>query len=629
MGVIHKLRDDVKNLIVEKKKGDLSLSCRALSVLIKKELDVEVSKSSINFIIKEAGLSAPIGRKSKKPKKAEQLKEALKLALKPTTTPLAPIEEPQAPPTAQVPQEPAPTINIEPREEKIILPEPVAEPEIQKPEPLKLEPIEEPEPIAEEPQMPSAPPEVPQEIIAPAIEPAKEKIPEEIPEVKEEAITKAAESFSSNLYPGAIILKAADYLLGGASCIADTIKNSLRSNDPDILAKTEGLIYSSLFEQDLSPLWSLTGKKISAESLKAFSEKLESNKQVALDILRTISSLLQEVRFIKVVLSAGGVFHIDGQMHTVWSTPYIPYDFSNTINNTRAYLKKRLTQENSFLLFMAPGYDTPTQEFLNFLKGLEDKDGSVKTVSLHGNKLEELESFSAQDSGKQHLIFGLWPWQFVEYRKVKKLGEFKFFYSEALNKDLYLAEIELDLMAPDGSRSFSLRGYALKVNPKEKTRLVILSNLLAGLAKQESLVEAYLRRWPNLEEAFQDTNRKIELFTYTAGSQRFFSADNSGLRPGSSCSDIKEFFKLYLDTLDAYARWHFLPTGYEDTTLATTKERFYNLNGLLKKQGDSTLITFQPPQGFAFSKEAGYLCRRLNEKEITLPDAGRLWFSIL
>ncbi|MDD5692813.1 MAG: hypothetical protein PHP10_06545, partial [Candidatus Omnitrophica bacterium] len=69
MGVVHKLKPEVINFIVENKKNNPSLSCRSLTSLIFEKLNIRVSKSSINAIFKENNLSMPIGRRRTKSKK--------------------------------------------------------------------------------------------------------------------------------------------------------------------------------------------------------------------------------------------------------------------------------------------------------------------------------------------------------------------------------------------------------------------------------------------------------------------------------------------------------------------------------------------------------------------------------
>jgi len=535
MGVIYKLKTEIKDFILEQKRENPLLGCRSLITLIQSKFQIYVSKSSINSVIKEAGLSMPIGRRLKKKRR--------KLIL-----PLQPI-----------------------------------------PEPLKLE-FKEPKIETKEPEAPAPKPEV--SIIKP-------ELPMEMP------------------CTGAILLQAADYLIGGTYYITEVIKNQLNLPEKDLFAKTERLIYLPLFEP---------AKEAEKEDILLYLNNLQSVKTITQDIMRIIYQALQEVRCIKVDTLDGNTFYLDGQLHTIWSTPYVPYDFSATIYNIKSYINKYFYEDKPFVLFMAPGYDTPTKEFFNFILSLDSVEKRITKLTLYNHKFEELEIMPLRQAKRHFFVLGVWPWQFVDFRKVNKIGEFKPLYFKALKKDFYVAEIEIELSQPITLQSITLKGLALKMSLAEKTRLIILSNF-SGEVKPEELAEIYLSHWPNLEEAFGDYSRKIELFTYTGSSQRFFSTESLNLGQDASL-DIKTFFNQYLKALDLYVKWHFLPQGFEDKDFSTIKEQFYGLPTILKKEEGRTVVIFQPPKSFPFLKELEYACRRLNEREIIFKDAHRLWFSI-
>lgn len=556
MGVIYKLRPEIRDFILGQKKTNPILSCRRLTLLIENKFQLKLSKSSINSIIKEAGLSMPIGRRPARRKRRQEPPLKLKL-----------IEfKAEAPPEikAEVP------------------PEPVVE-----------------QPIVKQP-------------VAMPVEPQ--------PEIH-------IESPSEMQCTGAILLKAADYLIGGSYSITEAIRDRLNTQKNDLLAKTESLIYLSLFEKDLAGLWALVDKGLSLEDVLSYLNELQSVRTIGSDMFRIIPHALQEVRCIKIDCLDKNIFYLDGQMHTVWSTPYLSYDFSATIYNTKSYINKYFFKERPIILFMAPGYDIPTKELFNFILSLDSSEKKIARLTLYGSKLEELETIPLEQAKRRFFVFGLWPWQFVEYRQVKKIGEFKPFYFEALQKDFYAAEIEIELSQPVVKQSVTLTGTALKTTLNEKTRLVILSNLPTEAAKPEELANIYLSHWPNLEEAFQDFSRKIELSTYTGNSQRFPSAQSLNLNMGAG-EDIKMLFNQYLKALDLYVRWRFLPLGYEDKDFPTINERFYSLKAVLKKEKDYILATFRPPSGYPFLKDLEYALRRINEKEVVFADGKRLWCSI-
>ncbi len=74
MGVIHKLKKEVVDFIIEKKKSNPKLSCRKISDLIQIQFSIPVSKSSVNSVLKESNLSSPVGRRSKSRKSKDTFK---------------------------------------------------------------------------------------------------------------------------------------------------------------------------------------------------------------------------------------------------------------------------------------------------------------------------------------------------------------------------------------------------------------------------------------------------------------------------------------------------------------------------------------------------------------------------
>jgi hypothetical protein len=530
MGVIHKLKPEIRQFILDEKKGNPALSCRKLSFLLLQKFQADVSKSSINSVFKEAGLSMPVGRT--RLKKKESLKEAIQETLKLLVNP--------------------------------------------------------------------------------------EELPKAI--------------FQTQLQPemqctGAILLKAADFLIGGSRHIAELIKNGPNTDKNNILAKTEGLIYFSLFqepqENQISKLQALIGQRISFEDINSYLIDLQRVTSLKGDIFQAIEALSKEARCIKIDFSTNDSSYIDGHMYTVWSTPHTPYSFSTTICNANSYIDKHFNDNSPLVLFTAPGYNAPTKEFFNLILGLESQAKEIAGVKIYGNNLEELNSIYSKEEKKRFFVFAMWPWQFIDYRKVIKIGEFKPFYFEPLKLNLYLSEIEIELSQQDAGQSVILKGCALKTMLSEKTRMVILSNFAFGEGQSEKLANIYLSRWPNLGETFQDYSRKVELFTYTDSSQRFLPSEC--IKQLQNAPHLKAAFENYLEILDLYVRWHFLPEEFKDKEFPAAKEHFYGLSAIMKKEGSRTIVKFNPPEGYLFLKELEYACHRINEREIFFEDNSRLW----
>lgn len=62
MGVTYKLKDEIVEFIIRQKRENPQISCRKLVIAVHAEYGLNVSKSSINAVIKEANLSSPVGR---------------------------------------------------------------------------------------------------------------------------------------------------------------------------------------------------------------------------------------------------------------------------------------------------------------------------------------------------------------------------------------------------------------------------------------------------------------------------------------------------------------------------------------------------------------------------------------
>ena len=711
MGVIHKLRPDVRDFIVGQKKTAPALSCRALTILITEKLGIKVSKSSINSLFQEAGLSLPVGRRAKiKKHKDQELGQRIKFALQGPV--VLPVIEPAG---IQEAEEWAIKLQEEERirvEEKLSL-----EKQRLKDEDLKTE-VEEADKKTEQErltkeaeerarleleetkrleeaankvrqdrlakeaeelarqaeeerkrseedvkQWEEAANKVRQDRLAKEAEELARQAEEEKKRLAEEVELKAEkekmarlaeEKFQSEqraaktevnvqkdeisltgLLPqdrvcsGAIFLKAIDYLIGGSKQINEAICKSTGKHPEDCIALTQAVIFRSLFgpdKGDFASLGSLVGQQIPQEKLENYYLEINQNKTIISDIAKIILNVFTEARGVKVHLIDGSLVYLDGQMHTIWPTPYLPYDFTSPVYELRNNLNNYFFKAQPFVLLSAPGYDVPTKEFFNLLSNINSSNKGPDNLILYGNKLEEFESISLNYEKNYSFVFGLWPWQFTTCRKIKKIGNFNLEHVEGTVKDLYLAEIEVDLLQPATNQSITFQGCALKTDLQEKIRVVILSSD-RGLVNLNKLAQIYLSHWPNLDEGFQDFNRKVEVFTYTGSTQKFFSTENLGLNITETRLELGETFANYIKILDVYLRWHFLPVGYTEKDFSFTNECFYKVPVELATSQARVTAKIQTSQPKTPLKDLEYLLRRLNERQIDLGNGQAFYFE--
>ncbi|OGX45732.1 MAG: hypothetical protein A3G38_01995 [Omnitrophica WOR_2 bacterium RIFCSPLOWO2_12_FULL_51_8] len=549
MGIIYKLKPEVRERILAERNNHPQLSCRALAQLVEKKFQTKISKSSINNVIKQAGASLPVGRKPKK----KQLTKALSLP-QVTVKGLVPLSLPREE-TVPAPE------TAEATDRGLSLPERKA--------PAGTVPTQ----------------------AASAEEPAA---------VEESAIVTQASG--EQACSGAILLKAIDALLGGSQSIAQALSKQLAQPKPELRTKIQDCL----------------DKKISLDISQSYLQDLEQviiKPSVAKDILGEILKLVHSLKF---SLLNGGSFYLDSQLHTVWPAMHMPESFSTTIYEAKSYIAKFLTQELPLVLFMAPDTDTPSAEFFSFLQGLD----LIKRVSYLGVDAEELEGLDIEQVKRRFFVFGLWPWQFLSHRKVQKIGEFKPFYSEALERDFYLAEIEIILMQPIAQQDITIKGLALKLKSADKIHLAILSNLPE--IKPETLVELYLSRWPNLEEAYEDFTRKIEFFTYAGPGRGLLKEGEDG--QSEIGQDLGTLLNRYLHVLSEYFKKYFLPLNYEKEEFSRMKDLFYGLSATCNSEGSRTNVWFKLPAADPAALQ--YALARLNERSICLSDQRILRFFL-
>jgi len=635
MGVAHKVKPEIRDFVLEQKNKNPSLSCRKLTALILDSFKAELSKSSINTIIKEAGLSAPVGRTPKKKRRhidMPRLPVLLEDKVGKATITFPVIANPvpseaKEPPTAFTSEAPRnDNEEAEKEAEKEVLRQREEEEIAKKAEEEKWAKLAEEERrgkeerLAEEAQEEAEKKAKEEEQRIKFAQLEEEKRAKEEAARKEQEAPKLSAEFSSDKISqiensGIILLKAVDYCIGASKLIAAAIKHRLPQAEGNFEDLVEDLIYLPLLQGKID--------QPTVDKLSGNLEKIENIKVMSLDISRIITSSLQEARCVKVIISDGANLYLDASMYSAWSSPHIPYDFASPLSSLKKHINKYFHENSALVIFNAPGYDMPSPEFFNFFGALDGKGNQITNLVIYGNKFEELEVLPVTHVQKRFFVFGVWPWQFTECRKVKSIGEFRSFRIEGEERNLYIADIEMELRHPNLGKKMSFYGCALKTSLNEKTRLIILSNYTPEIKKSEELVSIYFNHWPNLEETFQDYSRKIELFTYTANSQRYFSAENINLGLGD-ITTIKDLFGAYLSALDAYARWHLLPAGYENKEFVVIKERFYNLIAELSNKKEGCLAKFILPPGYPFEKDLSYLCRRINEKEVILSNGLKL-----
>jgi len=423
---------------------------------------------------------------------------------------------------------------------------------------------------------------------------------------------------------GIILLKAIDCLVGGSVQINNLICKELGRETVSNLNLTQALIFKSLFGmENLSLFWELTQVHYSKEELDKFYLEIQKSENIKSAAVKIFSGVFNEARGVGMLFSDGRSVYLDGQLHSTWTTQNIPLDFSSPLFELKNNLNKCFFKKEPLILFCAPGYDIPSNDFFNLLLNFSSTGKNPDSLNIFGNKLEEIETIPLNSTNNYTLLFGLWPWQFTSSRKVKRIGGFELKHIEKTGQDVYLGEIEIELLRASLNQSITFKGCAVKANPDEKIRLVILNS-----GEEMSLVqlaEIYLGCWPNLDEAFNDFSRKIELFAYASNPKKILSKESFGSPQENA--ELEKIFAQYIKMLDSYLRWHFLPQGYSEKEFSYTNECFYKLPVTLEPEPGAVRVKIESNQAYRYQKELEYMLRRLNERRISFKDGSTLYFE--
>ncbi|MBU1998971.1 MAG: hypothetical protein KKE64_05705, partial [Candidatus Omnitrophica bacterium] len=625
--------------------------------LVQERFQLRLSKSSINAILKNAGLSQPVGRRGSK-KRTELQQPVVEDVAQPLKKEEASSAEQES---LSIGQD---RVSSEQDESKIILPSQEcipASPEVVTPEPevsftqevilpqkeeinIKQEIISPAQEVVSSTQeTPSLNPEITHLQPEPVFFQQEAASPQEEHTLNQErVVAKPIPQYTFSQESAAItrfevrklesqavmLLGAIDSLIGGCALLAELAEKQKSPTDRPLIKKMIScLFYFSLFNSmgalpESIVTWD--SQIFTRNDLNTYSRILNQLRFRDTEALSLVYKTFNKVKAVKVEFSDNTSLFLDPQMHSVWSNDHIPEDFSSISSILYKRLKGTFENNLPLILQTAPGYEKPIKEFFYLLKDELGKD--ITKISFLGDNLQELENYSLAKRNKPPLIFAFWPWQFQSYRKVTIGQEFKPINIEALGKQYYGAEISIDLLQPELKMKAGFKGVALKKSLTDKILMVILTNDLSLSSKPQELIQAYFAYWPNLEEGFKDYGSKIELFTY-ASSFNMFSVDILELAKGSDI-DMQGLLSYYIKVLDLYLRSLNCPIGYDQLDFLNMAERFYQLNITAQKQNNCIWVKINPPVEYPYPKELEYIQRRLNEKGIQDDFNNSLRFSL-
>jgi hypothetical protein len=659
MGVIHKTKEQIREYILQEKKADPGLSCRQLAPLIQKQFGISLSKSTINSLFKQANLSAPVGRRSEKSRAEKTLPQILRLALQPPAQ--AEVKEARKEPVKKEEIILPPILAPAPPELTLIAPVPESTPPPEPPpppppKPAPAAPSPEPvKPVPEKPvpvEKPVARP-LPEPILIPELAVIKEdtiKPPEtEQPETSEPIEFKEDESLDAL---GCFFLKAAEWELNNESIIGSLLRQYLIHPSPEAIdLNSEILLFLGAFgladwevfeHYNQKGLWAVNLSKIrkSPETLLRFARSLKRLRGLSMALFNEYDQYLPEARYFKVTLEDKTVFYVDAQFRTLWQDSNIPEVLCVSNYKANSY-GNGIFKDNvqSAILQTAPGSNAFSRILSEFIWCFEDLPGkNIARVTLFDLNRHEAGKTWEPSSERRYFILGFWPWQEEGMRFIREdLRIIKSFFLPEQNKEVFYSENATSISQHIDKQRFAMRVGLIRDTALGWPRFGVLTNIPKEDKTMAEVILAYLRRWPNQEEGYQDFVRK----TNKMAARTLSPSISAQIRPppreegvlteytlSLASTDLHTNLNSLLLVLNNFCQRHFFPAGYERLDFPTMQKRFYHIAGHIVKRDNLLMVELLPPPNYAYLADLVYACQRINESDIQTPTQEKLVMKI-
>ncbi len=644
MGVVHKLRQEVVDFIITLKKENPSHSCRGLVGLIQQRFQIEVSKSSVNAVIKGAQLSSSIGRKLGSGKKQNKFKIPIEkkqqlFSIDVKKIPSSPSEFPVSFPSPTPDIKEVTHLSAETVNEGIFLKAPASEQEIEK----YVAKTDAPSKKAKQGAAITKGVKTQKEFFPTEkkdgkgftaieqIERYESPMPTALPDNNNSSVRMAEPLFDCM---GSIFLRAAEWELGVSSIWGPLLSKFIPRINTDIHTLSSLLLYSRLFgieEPDKidnypqSEICSLLGIKngIDAHDFFIVLKEIENNASLRLGLTMERIQLFSEVNFLKLQLEDGREVFLDAQMHSIWNQD-IPPQFCCPSNKIMSILMSKIIDNVQSVIIQKIPEDANSSHFSDFIQGFENFPGKrIKTIILYDSQKREFANFPYLLNKRRHFIIGLWPWQ-KEFAQLSQSLEEKSPIT-MMNEKFFYDVKELNLITQMGQPLSSLRVFCLYSTQSDSPFLAVATNILDDKNKPEKIISEYCSRWPNWQW-------EPELFIPRAISAEPSLNLEEELNLKSSQqyeqSNLKAIQQLLLNDLNTHCKKYFFPPYYADLGFDELNRRFYQIKGSLQQSQNQLKIKLIPPKSFPYHQDLMWAAKRLNESAIVSPEGLALTISV-
>ncbi|PIQ88938.1 MAG: hypothetical protein COV72_05705 [Candidatus Omnitrophica bacterium CG11_big_fil_rev_8_21_14_0_20_42_13] len=350
-------------------------------------------------------------------------------------------------------------------------------------------------------------------------------------------------------------------------------------------------------------LWMILGQRINQPIISRFSVKI-SELLPGLDLKKLKADL---VRYAHFGLIDGSVFYIDAQFKCIWPSPDMPDNLITTSYISNSYIKSMFLKSRMPIILLCPGKDI-TKEVCNFIlscQGVELKN--ISRILLHGG-IKELAKFSYIPVQKRKFIFGLFPQQQAKHRihLERLVRSVKGFSSD--KKEYFIQDGRIILSQHLIQQDITLRAGLLKNHHKDRSGILMLTNIPREEKSIEDIALMYLNRWPEPEQSFRDINapiRKAEI------------NEEITLYNYNIYNTLDNFLDAVLETLNFYNKARFFSPASAKSSLSDMKEAVYALSGRFNISMGKVLIELLLTRSHKINfQDLSHAAVKLNEADL-------------
>ena len=560
MGVVHKLKDEIIQFIVDRKKNDPKLSCRSLVGIVEDAFGCSLSKSSISKILKKADPRSEDGRPSKK--------EVPKFSI--------PKERKQ---------------HIFPEEKYDFLPEErPAQEEEKQPEIVQSEKIVVSKPSA---------------------------IGGILCDGMGAIFLKAAQHLISDR---PILAQALRKAISGGGLMSMDVLADLLLLGP--VFGVEDI--KELGKYHKNGLWAINGlteKVVFSHDFKDIEGKIDMD-QLGMDFSIQWAESFWEADGARIVLEDNSDFFIDAQMTSVFNEN-VQKVFTLPLKQTISELSNQVINNVQTAVFCAIDPFAEKEAFMSLVSSFNEEKGKrFKNVVVVDRNGEEITSFPPFFDKKRNFIAGVYlkPQDLVRYNLVQGpgAGVVRFLSDQP---DVFYRTAVWNY-SQDGFKAV-LSAFLLSHGPNEAPFMMIVSNgSLQDLSPKETIIR-YFQRWPHADQGFNLFCFERILGQITPSErQDVFSKnchilceehDFSCIRP-EGFTALEELLDFCRQSLHFYCQRLFFPALFNNVDLSQMISSVYNIPGYIKAENKDLWIELSlDEKSKVWHQELEFAILRVNE----------------